>query len=183
MRLFKASDHHYSQIPLQTLKMAEVPRIVFQTPQSPRNLSSPDSILREPSLPPMTHSEPTDHLPTNTTSENILPTQIQDESETTLPTPVTHKYKAPSYPRWSTFISSPNPLFSTSQTASADKESILSGFTTEELEDLPPGFPYTDSTGVWAVCLEFMGSMQRLVTELLEGESGGGKWGAVKRTT
>ena len=191
MRLFRASDHHYSQIPLQTLKMSEVPRIVFQTPPSPRDRPPPVSILREPSLPPTTRLEPPDHLPTtkdtlpfrtNQKSENTLPTQIKDESENTLPTPVTHKYNAPSYPRWSTFISSLPPLFSTSQTASAENESILSGFTIEELEDLPPGFPYTDVTGVWALCWEFMGSMQRLVTDFLEGQSGGGKWG-VRRTT
>lgn len=193
MRLFRATDHHYSQIPLQTLKMVEVPRIIFQTPPSPRNHSPPVSILPEASPSSPRHMEQTGHLPT---TENVLPvptaqrsgnahsTPITHKSENILPAPVTHKSTTSSYPgRSSLVVYLSAPIFGWSQAASAEKESILSGFTPEELEDLPPGFPYTDWTGGCALGWELMGSLQRFLMELFEGQGGSGKRGAVRGTT
>ena len=177
-----------AEIPLEPLKLVDVPRIIFQTPPLPKTHSPPVSTLREPSYSPTRPIKQTGHLPitentlpipTTQKSETTLPTQIKHESENafpaqgnleaekTLPAPVSDKYKVRSYPKW------------TSQKARADKESILSGFTPEELEDLPPGFPYVDWIGVCALAWEFVGGMQRLITDFVEGQGGSGKWGAV----
>ena len=189
MKHFTPTRHgRSSEIPLEPLKLVDVPRIIFQTPPLPKTHSPPVSTLREPSYSPTRPIEQTGHMPitentlpisTTQKSENTLPSQIKHESEDafpaqinleaekTLPAPVSDKYKVPSYPRW------------TSQKASADKESILSGFTAEELEDLPAGFPYADWTGICALAWEFVCGMQRLITDFVEGQGGSGKWGAV----
>lgn len=49
-----------------------------------------------------------------------------------------------------------------------------------ELDDVAVGFPYKDWKGVWSFACEYVRSMQKLVTELMEGT---GRYGSVRHTT
>lgn len=119
-------------------------------------LKQPPAILPPPSLsPPNQHTEmmgtPHSH------SAHTSPTSQDDQQASNRFENNPDLSWAPSYPTAAT-----------------------SALTELDLEELPPGFPYTSWRGVWSFAWEYVRGMQGLLTEWTGGT---GRYGPVRHTT
>ena len=118
-----------------------------------RSLETPKSFL---------HSTLKPHRPTDPPELSLPPSPYQpiNPSQMSLP-PDTHK------------IFSRKPLLFAPDSC----EHVFSGY---GLDDLPPGFPYTTWNGAFCFAWEYIKSMQKLVSELMEGT---GRYHGLRHTT
>lgn len=168
---FHRPTHIVSSPPTLSLNSAEahLPTLVLPSPAISPDPSPPISLPRE--------------LSSSATCEHIQHSCHVAPHDPILPLPVTDptRYSSTNYNPTPCPLFAP--LFSPASAARAQTESILESFERSERGDLPNGFPYTDRAGLLSFAWEFLGGLQGLVMEHLEGQGGNGRWGEVRKTT